>query len=61
MRRYSLRKIDYQEDVFATSKKWLEEFAYKYKKEIGIPYIILTHPRYVDEDTIRYLKESGCE
>jgi len=59
--RYHLRKIDFQDDVFATSKKWLEEFAYKYKKEINIPYIILTHPRYVDEETIRYLKESGCE
>jgi len=60
-RRYNIKKIDFQDDVFATSKKWLKEFAYKYKKEIGIPYIILTHPRYIDEEIIKDLKESGCE
>lgn len=60
-RRYKIHKIDFQDDVFATSKKWLEEFSWKYKKEIGIPYNILTHPRYMDEDIAKWLKESGCE
>jgi anaerobic magnesium-protoporphyrin IX monomethyl ester cyclase len=60
-RRYKLHKVDFQDDVFATSKKWLEEFSWKYKKEIGIPYNILTHPRYMDEDIAKWLKESGCE
>lgn len=60
-RRYKLYKIDFQDDVFATSKKWLEEFSWKYKKEIGIPYNILTHPRYMDEEIAKWLKESGCE
>ncbi len=60
-RRYKLHKVDFQDDVFATSKKWLHEFSWKYKKEIGIPYNILTHPRYMDEDIAKWLKESGCE
>jgi anaerobic magnesium-protoporphyrin IX monomethyl ester cyclase len=60
-RRYKLQKIDFQDDVFATSKKWLAEFADKYKREIGIPYNILTHPRYIDEEIAQWLKESGCE
>ncbi|MCW5906389.1 MAG: B12-binding domain-containing radical SAM protein [Chitinophagales bacterium] len=60
-RRYKIHKVDFQDDVFATSKKWLEEFSWKYRKEIGIPYNILTHPRYMDEDIARWLKESGCE
>ncbi|MCS6818483.1 MAG: B12-binding domain-containing radical SAM protein, partial [Chitinophagales bacterium] len=60
-RRYKIHQVDFQDDVFATSKKWLEEFSWKYRKEIGIPYNILTHPRYMDEDTARWLKESGCE
>lgn len=60
-RRYKLHRVDFQDDVFATSKKWLEEFSWKYKKEIGIPYNILTHPRYMDEEIARWLKESGCE
>ncbi len=60
-RRYKLQKIDFQDDVFATSKKWLHEFSDKYKREIGIPYNILTHPRYMDEEIAKWLKESGCE
>jgi radical SAM superfamily enzyme YgiQ (UPF0313 family) len=59
--RYKIHKVDFQDDVFATSKKWLEEFSWKYKREIGIPYNILTHPRYMDEDIAKWLKESGCE
>jgi radical SAM superfamily enzyme YgiQ (UPF0313 family) len=60
-RRYKIHKIDFQDDVFATSKKWLKEFSEKYKKEIGIPYNILTHPKYMSEDVAILLKESGCE
>ncbi len=60
-KRYHLRWIDFQDDVFATSTKWLEEFAYKYKKEVNLPYQILTHPRYMDEHAARLLSESGCQ
>lgn len=60
-RRYKVHKVDFQDDVFATSKKWLKDFAYEYKKEINLPYNILTHPRYMDEETAGWLKESGCE
>ena len=60
-KRYKLHKVDFQDDVFATSKKWLQEFAEAYKKEINIPYNILTHPRYMDEQVAGWLKESGCE
>jgi anaerobic magnesium-protoporphyrin IX monomethyl ester cyclase len=60
-RRYKIHKIDFQDDVFATSKKWLQEFAYKYKKEINIPYNILTHPKYMSNEVAGWLKESGCE
>ncbi len=60
-RRYHLHKIDFQDDVFATSKKWLQDFAYAYKQEINIPYNILTHPRYMDNEVAEWLKESGCE
>jgi anaerobic magnesium-protoporphyrin IX monomethyl ester cyclase len=60
-KRYKIHKVDFQDDVFATSKKWLKDFAYEYKKEINLPYNILTHPRYMDEEVAGWLKESGCE
>ncbi len=60
-KRYNMRWVDFEDDVFATKFSWLEEFAYKYKKEINIPYQILTHPRYVNEKVAKLLKESGCQ
>lgn len=60
-RRYRPELIDFQDDVFTTSKKWLQEFTERYRDEIGIPYNILTHPRYFDEDVAKWLKDSGCQ
>lgn len=60
-KRYNMRWIDFEDDVFATKFSWLEEFAYKYKKEINVPYQILTHPRYVNDKVAKLLKESGCQ
>ncbi len=59
--RYHLRWIDFQDDVFTTSKKWLAEFLALYKKEISLPFQILTHPRYFDNDIALWLKEAGCQ
>lgn len=54
-RRYKLEVIDFQDDVFTTSKKWLQDFLFLYKKEINKPFQILTHPRYMDEDIAKQL------
>lgn len=60
-RRYKkIKYIDFQDDVFTTSKEWLKEFLPRYKKEIGIPFQCLTHPKYIDDDIARWLKEAGC-
>lgn len=58
--RYNMRRIDFQDDVFTTDKKWLQEFLYLYKKEIHLPFQILTHPRYMDNDIAKWLSEAGC-
>jgi anaerobic magnesium-protoporphyrin IX monomethyl ester cyclase len=55
-----IKYIDFQDDVFTTSKKWLREFAVKYKQEIDIPYQCLTHPKYMDEEVAQLLSYSGC-
>jgi anaerobic magnesium-protoporphyrin IX monomethyl ester cyclase len=58
--RYKLEVIDFQDDVFTTSKKWLQDFLYQYKKEINKPFQILTHPRYMDDDIAKWLSNAGC-
>ena len=60
-RRYkNLKYIDFQDDVFTTSKEWLQEFLPRYKAEIGLPFQCLTHPKYMDDDIARWLKDAGC-
>jgi anaerobic magnesium-protoporphyrin IX monomethyl ester cyclase len=58
--RYKLEVIDFQDDVFTTSKKWLQDFLYLYRKEINKPFQILTHPRYMDDDIAKWLSNAGC-
>lgn len=60
-KRYNIKYIDFEDDVFGTQKKWLTEFCKKYKKEINLPFIILTHPKFMDDETGRLLSEAGCK
>ncbi|CAM6004746.1 unnamed protein product [Sphagnum balticum] len=59
--RYGLKYVDFQDDIFTTNKFWVKEFADRYKKEINVPYQILVHPKYFDDETAKWLHESGCE
>lgn len=60
-KRYDLKRIDFEDDVFGTQKKWLREFAEKYKKEINVPFQILTHPKFMDDESGKLLAFAGCE
>lgn len=57
----NIRYIDFQDDVFTANKKWLREFLPRYKKEIGIPFQCLTHPKYMDEEIAQWMSEAGCK
>lgn len=59
-KRGKTKQIFFCNDVFIFSKKWLEEFTPKYKKEIGIPFWCTVHPAFVDKDIVKLLKEAGC-
>jgi len=60
-KRYDIRWVDFEDDVFTTNKKWLESFLPLYKKEINRPFKLLTHPKYMDDDIAHWLKEAGAE
>ncbi len=59
-KRYKLRIVDFQDDVFTVDKKWLKAFLTIYKKEINVPFQCLTHPGYMDEEIAQWLSEAGC-
>jgi radical SAM superfamily enzyme YgiQ (UPF0313 family) len=52
--------IVFNDDVFTSSMKWLEEFSERYPAEIGIPYFCSIHPGTVKKKTAELLKKSGC-
>lgn len=59
--RYHLKSVDFQDDVFTVNKHWVLEFCEEYKKEINLPYNILVHAKYFDEEIAQALSESGCQ
>lgn len=59
-KRYNLKKLTFVDDVFVQDIVWLKEFAKLYKKKVGIPYAMITHPKFVTYDIAKTLKDSNC-
>jgi radical SAM superfamily enzyme YgiQ (UPF0313 family) len=49
-----------EEELFATNKEWLEEFAEKYPREIGVPLRISYRVELATEKNLALLKKAGC-
>ncbi len=60
-KRYKLRFLEFEDDVFTVNKGWVKDFLIRYKREIALPFQCLTHPRYMDEDIARWLSDAGCQ
>jgi anaerobic magnesium-protoporphyrin IX monomethyl ester cyclase len=59
-RRYGIRYVNIEDDIFTLDAAWLKEFARRYRKEVGVPFACLSHPQFVDEARVAALKEAGC-
>lgn len=59
-KKFPIRQITFVDDVFVQDIKWLREFVPEYKKNIGLPYIVLSHPLFITEEIIKLLSGSGC-
>lgn len=60
-KKYKPEMIDFLDDVFTSSVPWLEEFTDKYKREIGIKFLVNIHPNMINKPIVRLLKEAGCQ
>ncbi len=58
--RWGLKRVDFEDDIFTTNKDWLKAFLHEYRREIDLPFHCLVHPRYIDDDMARWLKDAGC-
>lgn len=54
-----IKEIRFWDEVFTKNKKWTFEFAEKYKKEIGLRFVIWGHPLLIDYETIKILVDAG--
>ncbi|MCO5229664.1 MAG: B12-binding domain-containing radical SAM protein [Chitinophagales bacterium] len=59
--RYKLKSVDFQDDVFTVDKQWLLEFCEVYQREIALPFNILVHAKYFDEEIAKALSDAGCK
>lgn len=59
--KYYLEHIHLTDDVFGLKPKdWLEEFAEKFSKEIGLPFSCNVRANLINENAVRLLKKIGC-
>ncbi len=58
--KYSIKLVFFYDDLFTFDKLWLKNFLFRYKKEIGLPFMCTTRANLIDEDIARELKEAGC-
>ena len=54
-----LRVIHFWDEIFSTKEGWMEEFARRYKAEIGIPFRIWGHPLMAGEKMYSLLVDAG--
>lgn len=55
-----LQFVLFTADTFILSKKWLEEFAEKYPKKIGLPFYCMVRADLIDDDIVSLLKKAGA-
>jgi radical SAM superfamily enzyme YgiQ (UPF0313 family) len=60
-RSFDFRRVDFVDDIFTTDRRWLRDFLTEYTREIDRPFQCLVHPRYIDDEMARWLKDAGCQ
>ncbi len=59
--RFAIRRVDFEDDIFTVDREWIRSFLVEYRREIGLPFQCLVHPRYIDAEVARWLKDAGCQ
>jgi radical SAM superfamily enzyme YgiQ (UPF0313 family) len=60
IKKYPIKRIEFEDEVFNLDKKWFNEFCVKYSKEINLPFWCQLRANTVTEDVIEKLNHAGC-
>ncbi len=58
--KYPLRMVHFLDDIFNLKMSWLEEFAERWPKEVGLPFDCILMANMVQKKHIDLLKKAGC-
>jgi radical SAM superfamily enzyme YgiQ (UPF0313 family) len=53
--------IEFLDETFTLNKKWVEDFCALYKKEIGLPFSLMSRIDIMDDHTVSVLAEAGAK
>jgi radical SAM superfamily enzyme YgiQ (UPF0313 family) len=56
-----IRKIKFDDDTFIFPEAWIDEFAKRYKREVGLPFEILFNVQCLNKNILRKLKIAGLK
>lgn len=59
-KKYPLKFVHFLDDIFNLRNDWLEEFADRYPKEVGLPFDVILMANMTQERHIELLKKAGC-
>ncbi|MBQ9270195.1 MAG: B12-binding domain-containing radical SAM protein [Oscillospiraceae bacterium] len=54
-----LRLVHFWDEIFSNQDGWVDEFSWRYKEEIGLPFRIWGHPLMTNDDIISKLVDAG--
>lgn len=57
---HDYRAVWFCDEIFTWNLPWLREFAPRYRDEIGVPFLALVHPNFVNEEVAGLLALAGC-
>jgi len=57
---YNPKSIHFNDDIFTYNRQWTLNFLKEYRRLINLPYLIITHPAFINEEIAIHLKNSGC-
>ncbi len=58
--KHGIEAVLFYDDVFTTHRKWLREFAPRYRNEVALPFWCYTYPTTTHREDIQLLANAGC-
>lgn len=59
--KYNPQFFEFLDETFTLNRAWIKDFCFRYKKEISVPFIIMSRIDMIDEPTVSVLADAGLK